>query len=261
MLSNAVCNLMQAMLLTGDWDDIERVYQDATSEDTSKDDPVLAYSVALLRAFRHDSARLDAILPLMTRWPESEDAQDLAEAATALAAAAASTDNAAAALEYAQRAIANVDALGLRHDGIRWAWPIAADAALALDDRTEVRRLLAGLDDRPPGHIPLVLRGERFRIRARLHAAENGPEAGPAFESAVKAFRDFKSPYHLAIGLLDQAEHLVAIGAVDAAERSAAEAGTLATQLGARPLTERAAQVSGSRSPIDVPSAVMGGDP
>jgi hypothetical protein len=100
------------------------------------------------------------------------------------------------------------------------------------------------LDSHPPGHIPPLLRAERLRIRARLLAAEDDPAAGPAFEAAVKAFRDFASPYHLAIGLLDQAEHLDAIGVTAAAERAATEAGTRAERLGAPPLIDRAVRIS-----------------
>lgn len=88
MLSTAACNLMQALLLTGGWDDIEQVYASASNPEAPDEDPVLAYGVVLLRSFRHDGEGVAALLPTISRWTNSEDPQDVAEAATALAAAA-----------------------------------------------------------------------------------------------------------------------------------------------------------------------------
>jgi hypothetical protein len=69
------------------------------------------------------------------------------------------------------------------------------------------------------------------------------PAAAVAFEDAVHAFRELGSPYHLALGLLDQAEHSVAIGELPAAQVGATEAGTIAQRLGAAPLIERADRI------------------
>ncbi|MBA2531545.1 MAG: hypothetical protein H0V23_05490 [Nocardioidaceae bacterium] len=143
-------------------------------------------------------------------------------------------------LTHAERSLSYTDALGLASESTRWVWSIAADAALALGDYAEVERLLGWLDEYPIGHIPPVLRAERFRIRARLLAAQADPEAGAAFDAATKAFRELGSPYHLAVGLLDHAEHLAATGNTGTAQQFAAEADAIAQRLGAKPLTARA---------------------
>ncbi len=66
-----------------------------------------------------------------------------------------------------------------------------------------------------------------------------------AFGAALTAFRELGSPYHLAIGLLDYAEHLQAIGA-PGVELPATEAAAIAARLGARPLVDRAQRLTAS---------------
>jgi hypothetical protein len=137
-------------------------------------------------------------------------------------------------------ALEHASALGLRNEGIRWAWPLAADAALALGDDDEALRLIQWLDKYPPGHIPAVLRAERLRVHAKRLGSVADDQAGPAFDRGIQAFRELKSPYHLAVGLLDQAAYLSSIGEAQATERAAAEAVQIARRLGASPIQERA---------------------
>ncbi|MBA2456706.1 MAG: hypothetical protein H0V48_09245 [Nocardioidaceae bacterium] len=56
--------------------------------------------------------------------------------------------------------------------------------------------------------------------------------------------RELGSPYHLAVGLLDRAEHLASNGDPEAAEPLAAEADAIAQRLGAKPLIDRARVVT-----------------
>jgi tetratricopeptide (TPR) repeat protein len=235
--------VLHGLLLTGAWDVAEQVCEAGVSEDGLSDDPLFAWNVVLLRAFRGDRAGAAEWLPVLGGLADTEDAQELACAAAAYAAAAAAEASFAEALSYARRGLTFADALGLAAEAVRWVWSMAADAAFALEDYSEVRRLLGWLDDYPPGHIPPVLRAERLRIRARLLAIENNPEAGAAFDAAIKAFRDFGSPYHLAVALLDQADHLADGGDPGRAQELAAEANSIAERLGAQPLTDRAREV------------------
>ncbi len=194
----------------------------------------------MLRFFRGDSTGVAALLPLLQQGAaETEEAWDWASREAAQVMAASAQGKWADVLTHAERSLSYTDALGLASESTRWVWSIAADAALALGDYAEVERLLGWLDEYPIGHIPPVLRAERFRIRARLLAAQADPEAGAAFDAATKAFREL-SPYHLAAGLLDHAEHLTATGDQEAAERLAVEANAIAQRLGAQPLIARA---------------------
>jgi class 3 adenylate cyclase/predicted ATPase len=258
MLSYAACNLMQALLLTGGWDEIEEAYSSAASREAPDEDPTLAFGVVLLRSFRRDSDGMPELLSTMKRWRDTEDPQDASEAATALAAAAVSAGEAAQGLELARAALSHAETLSFRHDGIRWAWAIAADAALALNDKPEVERLVGVLAGHPPGRIPPVLRAEASRIRARLLASERDGEAASAFQAAVQAFRELGSPYHLAVGLVDQAEHSAGIGDLPLARQLAVEAEAISVRLGAEPLAERAQSVVKSALEPADPGQLMG---
>ncbi len=137
--------------------------------------------------------------------------------------------------------------MNLRGDALRWAWPLAAEAALALDDETEVTRLLDWLGKHPIGHIPSVLRAERLRIQARRLAGVHDSEAPQAFNSAIKALRELGSPYHLSKGLLDYARFLAATDDTHTAEQLAVEAGPIAERLRAIPLIQQARNLAGFR--------------
>jgi hypothetical protein len=244
----AQANLMQALLLTGEWVAAEQLYTSGVTDDGLADDPAFAFSAAILFAFAGDQARLAEALLVVEQFEGSEDLQDIAQLATTMAAAAALDGAHERVLSHARVALAQAGAVNLRHDAIRWVWPIAAEAALGLGDDNEVTSLLDWLDDHPPGHIPPVLRAERLRIRALLLERHGDAEAGPAFAAAIKALRDLGSPFHLAKGLLDYARHLAAVGDVEGAALVAVEAGAIADRLRIEPLMSRAAQLAGSRA-------------
>jgi hypothetical protein len=198
----------------------------------------------LLRAFRGDLEGVAELLPANEQdWLETEDPQEIAVAAAALAAAATCRGEHARVLTHAQRALSCADALGLRNEGIRWAWPLACDAALALGELTLVEQLIQWLDDHPLGQVPAVLGAERLRVHAKYLVAQNDPQADAAFGDAIRAFRELKSPYHLAVGLLDRAQHAVSTDP-DASQQFAAEADAIASRLGAGPLRRRAQAMS-----------------
>jgi hypothetical protein len=194
----------------------------------------------LLRAFRGDREGVDELLPANEQeWLDTEDPQVIAAAATALAGAAMCGGEHSRTLAQAQRALSYADALGLRNEGIRWAWPLACDAALALAASIEVEGLMEWLDNHAPGEVPAVLHAERIRVGAKYLAMQDDPRADAAFADATQAFRELKSPYHLAVGLLDRAQH-VANRDPEAAQQLAAEADAIARRLGAEPLRRRA---------------------
>jgi hypothetical protein len=193
---------------------------------------------------------------LLDRFADTEDPQELAAAATSRAVAATSEADVTAAGSHAERALSYAEALG-QGSATLWAWPIAADAALAVGDLAEANRLCTWLDEHPLGHIPPVLRAERLRIRARLAAAHGDSDVGVAFDAATQAFRNLGSPYHLAVYLLDQADYLSATGNPPTAEQLAAEAEEIAHGLGARPLLERTGLLLARHTPAQLePDAV-----
>ena len=241
LLGGLAANLIQDLLLTGDWDDARRVYHDEMGDDALEDRTV-AWGASMLWALSGDRTRLDPALAVLEHGA-TEDPQDRAATATALAVSAALAGDNAEALRHARQAVELGETLGLQSDTVRWAWPVAAEAALELGDQAEVVRLLDLLDGHRPGHVPAVLRAERQRIGARLLATRNDPAADEQFATALNTMRDLGSPYHLAICLLDAAEFRAASGDDRQALRLATEAGVIAGVLGARPLIARAEQL------------------
>jgi len=240
----AAANLIQALLMTGDWSAAEQVYVTGVRDDGLHDNSPLAFSAALLLAFSGDP-RLADVLPSVS-LKGGDDPQDVAATATALAAAAAMASDHSEALAQARSALHHGEGLSIRSDAVRWAWSLAADAALKLGDDAEVTRLLSWLEAHRPGHIPPVLRAEGRRVRALLLSMRGEPSAGSTFEAAVKALRTLGSPYHLTVGLLDFAEHHTASGNREGAESLALEALAIARRLNARPLLQRAQDLTGS---------------
>jgi hypothetical protein len=128
------------------------------------------------------------------------------------------------------------DAVGIGHEVVIWAWPLAVRASFELNDVDRVARLLDFLAAHPPGHIPPLLRAERELVAARLISPANRAELDAAFATAIGALRRFGSPYHLAQALLDYAERLTELGDDAVAATMVEEARSIAERLGARPI-------------------------
>jgi class 3 adenylate cyclase/tetratricopeptide (TPR) repeat protein len=247
MLSGNLCNLIQALLLTGEWDEAAEVFETATTDDGLADNPSVAYGGTLLRAMRGDTAGARALLPILDQVVGSEDPQDQAQWQTSVATTAMSAGDYGTAVAESRKTLALGDAMGIRSDPIRWSWPLAADAALAMNDIGAAHELVDWLDSQPWGMLPPILRANRARIWAQLLHRSGDAQAPQAFVTAVVALREIGSPYHLALGLLDQAESLAGAGEAVAALALADEARLIAEGLGARPLADRARRlVSGA---------------
>ena len=65
--------------------------------------------------------------------------------------------------------------------------------------------------------------------------------------AAISGLRELSTPYHLAHGLLDQAQYLTARADAEAAEQAIAEARGIAERLGCQPLLDRAAGITPAR--------------
>jgi class 3 adenylate cyclase/tetratricopeptide (TPR) repeat protein len=239
----AVANMIQALMLTGDWDGARQDYATAVADDGLAEDRAVAQAVSVLHALSGDSAKLADTLNLIQQ-DTSEDPQDRAMTATALAAAGVLAGDQAEALRQAQIALGHGVFLSPGTDAVRWSWPFAADAAIALGEWAEVTRLLEWIEEHPPGHIPALLRAARLLVLARLPTAAGDDDRSAHFDAAVKAFREAGSPYHVAVALLDHADHLRATGDPETARQVAGEATEIARRLGARPLLERASRLS-----------------
>jgi hypothetical protein len=89
-----------------------------------------------------------------------------------------------------------------------------------------------------------MLRAERDLTRARLADHHGGPDVTASFAAAIASLREHSTPYHLAHGLLDHAQHLSLRGDTAAAATAADEARDIARRLSCLPLLDRAAATS-----------------
>ncbi len=245
-LAFATGNLAQALLMTGDWDAAHAELTRAAEADGLADVEFLACLLGWLTALRGDADASLGTLAILPGLLASEDPQDQASLDLLRAFSSAAADQPAAALRHARAVLARADALGISHDTVRWAWPVAARAAAELRDATAIAQLLAQLDSAQPGHLPPMLRAERDLVRARLAARDRAEQADEEFAVAVRALREHSTPYHLAHGLLDHAHYLSGSGGVGTsagsgtgADAATAEARDIATRLRCQPLLDR----------------------
>jgi len=233
----AVANLAQALLMTGDWDTAEAELAQAIDGDGVADIEFLPCYRAWVAALRGDTETAQAILAGLSDLRASEDPQDQALIAVVEGFTAAGHQPAAA-LRCARVVLGQVGALGISHEYLRWAWPLAARAAHDLADTATVNDLLAMLDRYQPGELAPMQRAERDLARARR--PDSSPDAGAALAAAITGLRQHSTPYHLAHGLLDHAQHLLRTGDAEAAEAAIGEARSIAGRLGSQPLLDRA---------------------
>jgi class 3 adenylate cyclase/tetratricopeptide (TPR) repeat protein len=258
-LAFAIMNLAQALLMLGDWDAAEAEVTQATDTEGLADIDYIACQRGLLAAMRGDTGTAATMLAGLRDLPASEDLQDQASISLAEAFTAAARGQPQDALRHARATLAYAGALGISHESLRWLWPLAARAAFELRDTAAVGELLALLDAYQPGRLAPMLRAERDLARARLAADPGAADPGvadtgvaAAFTAAIASLRERSTPYHLAHGLLDHAQHLLAHGDADAGALAIEEARDIGDRLRCQPLLDRAANLDPATAAISL---------
>jgi predicted ATPase len=249
-LAVAITNLAQALLMLGDWDAAEKELTQAADSGALAGYDFLACYQGWLAALRGDTTAAQAMLAGLTDLRASEDPQDGALVSLVEGFTAAARRQPQAALGHARAILEHAGALGISHELLRWAWPLAARAAHDLRDSAAVGELLSLLDDYQSGHLAPMLRSERDLVRARLAAGDGDPAAAVAFASAVSNLRELSTPYHFAHGLLDHAQYLTRLHDAEAAEAAIGEARAIAGRLRCQPLLDRAADMTPAGPPV-----------
>jgi hypothetical protein len=146
------------------------------------------------------------------------------------------------ALAAAESVLAAIDEVGTADPTIKFAFPSALEAALALGERGRAEELLARIESLPPGLLAPSLRAHAARFRARLAAAdgEDVPTAA-GYAAAESTFRELGMPFWLAITQVEHGEWLAARGRADDAEPLLAEARETFERLEAMSWLERVA--------------------
>jgi len=249
-LAFAIGNLVNALLMRGDWDAAEQELTRAKDGDGLAGVDHLTCCRAWLAALRGDSAAAAALLAGIGDMRASEDSQDKAMISMVEAFAAAARHRSQGALRCAREVLAHAHTVGISFEALRWAWPLGARAAYELGDTAATRELLALLDSRQPGHLAPMQRAERDLTRARLAAGDGDPAAATAFAAAISSLRELSTPYHLAHGLLDYAGYLTRLGDGQAAAAAIGEARDIAGILRCQPLLDQAANFTPAESVV-----------
>jgi len=243
-LSFAITNLAHALLLLGDWDTAGRELTQAMDSGELAGIDYLPCYLGWLAALRGDAGTAETMLGALQDLQASEDPQDMAKISIAEGFTAAARREPSAALRHARDTLSHVGALGISQECVCWAWPLAVRAAHDLGDTTAIGELLALLDSHQPGDLAPMLRAERDLTRARLADHHGDPDVAALFAAAIAGLREHGTPYHLAHGLLDHAQHLSRRGDADAAAVAAGEAREIAHRLRCQPLLDRAEVIS-----------------
>ena len=248
-LAIAIANLCWALLMVGDWDGAEAELSGAEDAGGLAGLNYVVSVHGMLYALRGDTAAAQASVAALGDMRASEDPQDrsyvsLPEAFTALA-----LGQPEEALRHARAVLAFAETLGMAQDVMQWAWPLAARLAWEHGDALLATELVGLLDACQPGQLSPLLRAEGDLARARLAAADDGQAAAEAYAAAVRGLREHGTPYHLAHGLLDNAEYLASAGEPQAAAQAVAEASDIAGKLRCQLLLDRAAGVAASTVP------------
>lgn len=244
-LAYAVGNLAEALLALGEWNAVEDELIHAADADGLADYEHLARDRARLAALRGEAETADALLAALPALRASDNSEDKARNSEVDAFAAAARRCPEDALRHAHASLAYADAVGPGF--LRWVWSLGARAAYELGDADITDELLALLDSHPPGHLVPMLHAERDLARARLAARDGDPAAEDVFASAINDLRERSTPYHLAHGLLDYAQHLDS----EAAGAAIGEARDIATRLRCQPLLDRAADLMPARPQVE----------
>jgi class 3 adenylate cyclase/predicted ATPase len=238
-LAFAVANLAGSLMDFGDWDAAEAELTEAMDSGGLGDIEVLACQRGLLAGLRGDADTAEAMLATLRNLRISEDPQDMAFIGCVEAFTAAARGQQDVALRRARDAVSHADVIGIGEEDMLWAWPLAARIAYELRDAAATLELLTMIESPPAGHVPPMLRAERDLARARLADRDGDQSAGAALAAAITRVRELSTPYHLAHGLLDHAEHLARHGDRDAAALAIEEARGIAERLRCQPLLAR----------------------
>jgi class 3 adenylate cyclase/tetratricopeptide (TPR) repeat protein len=175
--SIAICNLMAARLLAGDWQRVERIGEAALEDDPERPDVEYVHQqLGLLHAHRGELEAARANLDRMGALAVTDDLEArhcFVSLEGLIALGEGDLERALALLGLTARE--GVESQGASSEGTRIAWPDAVAAAIELQRFDEADALVALLADRPRGLVPPLLRAELSRGRALLARARGEP--------------------------------------------------------------------------------------
>ena len=239
----AAGNLMYVLTITGRFDEAFQLGTELfeAGGDERPGAETINLNLAHLAALRGNSeAARDHVSKC---GAESDEVQYRANYAAAEAAASLAEGRSREALAAARRAIHETigGALGIPHEAVRLAFPIALEAAIEIGDLEEADQLAALLATRPRGEVPPFLRAQVTRAVALVAHARGEDETVEENLAAVEmTFRDLGYPYWTARAQLDRAQWLADQGQLHERTKLAAEAAAAFETIGAASMLARA---------------------
>jgi class 3 adenylate cyclase/tetratricopeptide (TPR) repeat protein len=236
----ATGNLMLALLLGGQWDEIEEVGRAAHY--SMPDTEFVLNRLVSLRAMRGEADAARRTQDETKAWASTlaYEARMLAQATEGMVTLA--EGHPAEAFELLSEMIREALRVeGPSSEGLRMGWPDAIDTAIEVGKLDEAAELCRRVEERPPGHVGPFLRTHVARARALLGAAR-GDQAGvgEALLGVIEDFRALGYPYWLARAQMDLAGWLIDSGRGPEAAPLLDEAIAVFERLGAAPALARA---------------------
>ena len=234
----------------GAWDELESMVAEIPEEHWSEVRPAwpAILFVGTVHAFRGRPDDAETLIRRCAEMESSADRQERAAFHVGRADLLLMAGDPVHALEAAEQAFAQREAMGITQEYAKQSFVTAVEAALALGDLDKANELLAVVEALPPGSSPQFLQAQSSRFRARL-AARRGDvdESERRFKGATGLFRELALPFYLGVTQLEHGEWLATQGRIDEAEPLLTEAREIFERLEARPWSERAARATGVR--------------
>ena len=238
-------NLMYALTMAGE---LAQAFQLGTGllDSGGNERPgaeMINYSLACLEALRGNAHAAREHLSLCRAWATSDDVQYRIGYLIGEASVAYADGESRQALERARRAIDEAVGghLGLAHENVRRAFPLAIEAAMDLGDLEQADRLAELLATRPAGEVSPFLGAQVDRAKALAASARDRNEYVEENLVAVEStFRNLGYPYWTARTQLDRAEWLAGQERLEESATVACEAATTFERVGAAPMLARA---------------------
>jgi class 3 adenylate cyclase/tetratricopeptide (TPR) repeat protein len=227
----------------GEWDEAAEFAATIAEEEihNAPTDVLSLFAFGEIYIHRGETGELEKLLTWTSQLADSDDWQARTCHLSSRACVRYAQGRNAEALDDAEQAIKIAAELGgVAHQNIKVAFPVAFEAAFALNDIARVEELLAFVDRLGPGERSRYLYAVAVRFRARLADAKGDAAAvEPAFTDAEASFSELGMPFWLAVVRLEHAEWLVANGRHAEANPMLSEAMHVFDRLRARPWIDR----------------------